>query len=427
MSEAARHSKSSHTGIPRPVRRRGEKQERSIQRRGRIADAAIEILALHGVSGLTHRLVARKANVSLAATTYYFDTKFDIVAEASKRTLQGYIDAFHRAAERFKQEPKDRARFSAFAAKLVHNAVGRDRIRALCWAEITLDAHLHRESLELTRQWFSGLADVWFEMAEASGFQQPRETARSAIDLVIGLLLVATSLGLTAEQVDAVLLGGVDPLTAWKVDRKDAALPVLPQRQSKKSLETRSRIINAAIDVLVADGPEALTYRTVATRAGITSAGPFYHFPTIDALLAAAQLRLFEDSKQRYREVAAEIGDILDAERLIDRTATVLVREATEFSGNNLASYAIWLQASRKPELRQMIWSAVSDQYRAWDRLLTPLSTGKRPIDPLLAFCIFVGMHVRILSTGSTLEDLAQVRREFARDFAALTRSTYWL
>jgi hypothetical protein len=36
------------------------------------------------------------------------------------------------------------------------------------------------------------------------------------------------------------------------------------------------------------------------------------------------------------------------------------------------------------------------------------------------------GMHVRILSTGSKLEDLAQVRRDFARDFTALTSSTYW-
>ena len=411
----------------RPVKRRGEKQERSVQRRGRIADAAIEILALHGISGLTHRLVARRANVSLAATTYYFDTKFDIVAEASRRTLQGYIDAFHRAAERFKQQPSDAARFSAFAAKLVHNAVGRDRIRSLCWAEITLDAHRHSESLELSRQWFSSLADVWFEMADASGFKEPRETARSAIDLVIGLLLVATSLGLSAEQVDAVLLGGESPLTAWKVEPVEQVLPSLTPRSSKKALATRNKIVDAAIDVLVSDGPGALTYRTVAARAGITPAGPFYHFPTIDALLGAAQLSLFEHSKQRYREVAAEIGDILDAERLIDRTAAVLVREATEFSGQNLASYAIWLQASRKPELRPMIWGAVSDQYRAWDRLLAPLSIEKRPLDALLAFCSFVGMHVRILSTGSTLEDLSQARREFARDFTALTKSAYWL
>lgn len=409
-----------------PVKRRGQKQERSLQRRGRIAGAAIEILALHGISGLTHRLVARKANVSLAATTYYFDTKFEIVAEASKLTLQGYIDAFHRAVLRFKNQPDDPALLRAFAAKLVHNAVSRDRIRALCWAEITLDAHRHPESLKLSRQWFSSLADVWLEMAEASGFEQPHEVARSAVDLVIGLLLVATSLGLSAEQVDAVLIGGKSPITAWKVDRIEHVSPKPPPRPSQKAMATRNNIIDAAIDVLVTEGPSALTYRMVATRAGITPAGPFYHFPTIDALLAAAQLRLFEESKQRYREVAFEIGEILDAERLIDRTTTVLVREATEFSGHNLASYAIWLQASRQPELRQMIWSAISDQYLAWDRLLGPLSIEKRPIDALLAFCTFVGMHVRILSTGSTLEDLAQVRREFARDFNALTSSTYW-
>jgi len=57
---------------------RGSKQERSIARRGRIAEAAIEVLATHGVAGMTHRLVAQRACVSLAATTYYYNTKFDI-------------------------------------------------------------------------------------------------------------------------------------------------------------------------------------------------------------------------------------------------------------------------------------------------------------------------------------------------------------
>lgn len=411
----------------RTAGRRGEKQERSLQRRTRITDAAIEVLALHGVSGITHRLVAQRANVSLAATTYYFDTKFDIVTEASRRTMHGYIDTFRHAAAQFNRDQPDPARFRAFAAKLLHNAVGRDRIKALCWAEITLDAHRHPESLELTKQWFAGLADVWFEMAEAAGFQQPREIARSAIDQVIGLLLVATSLGLTAAQVDAVLLEGAHPIKAWQINNVDGTPLNLPRRQSKKALETRNKIVEAAIDILVTDGPQALTYRTVAIRAGIAPAGPFYHFPTIDSLLAAAQLSLFEGSKHRYREAATQIGDILDVERLIDRTATVLVREATEFSGCNRASYAIWLQASRKPELRPMIWGAVSDQYLAWDRLLNPLSCEQRPVDALLAFCTFVGLHVRILSTGSGLEDLARVRREFARDFSALIRSEYWL
>jgi AcrR family transcriptional regulator len=411
----------------RPAKRRGEKQERSLQRKIRITDAAIEVLALHGIAGLTHRLVAQTAGVSLAATTYYFDTKFDIVAEASKRTLQGYSEAFHRAAARFKVEPGDPSRFRHFVVRLVHNAAIRDKIRALCWAEIVLDAHRHDESLQLTRQWFAELEDVWFEIAECAGVGQPDEISRSAIDVAIGLLLVTLALDLTPDQVNEILMGGGDPLEICAIAPLDKAAPIPPRRSSKKAAETREKIIRSAIDGLLADGAGAIAYRSIAARAGITAAGPFYHFPTIGGLLAAAQQRLFEDSKERYRAVAAEIGSIVDTERLIDRTATVLVREATQYRGENLASYAIWLQAARNPELRPMIWSAISDQYRAWHRLLQPLMSNPRPLDALLAFSAFVGKHVRILSTGSTLEDLALVRSEFAQDLTALASSDFWL
>lgn len=416
--------------VKRPVvpgNRRGEKQERSLQRRESITDAAIEILALYGVAGLTHRLVARSAGVALAATTYYFNGKFDIVAEASRRTLQGYSDAFHRTAARFKAQPSDPARFRSFVVRLIRNAADRDRIRALCWAEITLDAHRHRESLDLTRQWFAELDGVWFEIAQAAGVERPGEIARSAIDMVIGLLLVTMALGVTPAQVDDVLVHDGDPLTAWRINPQADLVAIPARRASRKSANTRERIILAAIDGLLTDGPGAIAYRSIASRAGITPAGPFYHFPTIEELLAAAQLRLFEDSKERYRAVAAEAGGILDAEGLVDRTTTVLVREATQYAGENLATYALWLQAARNPDLRPMIWNAVADQIVAWRRVLGMLTPQQRPIDGLLAFSTFVGKHIRILSTGSTMADLTSIRRELDRELVALLRRDFWL
>jgi AcrR family transcriptional regulator len=197
-------------------------------------------------------------------------------------------------------------------------------------------------------------------------------------------------------------------------------------RKSSKAAATREKIILAAIEALIEGGPDAVSYHAVARIAGIARAGPFYYFPTIDGLLAAAQQRLFEDSKQRYRVVAAEIGGDLDVERLIDRTSTVLLREATEFAANGLASYAIWLQAARNPELRPMVWSAIADQYVAWRRLMGVLAPAQRPVDPLLLLSLFVGKHVRILSAGSPFEDLAMIRSEFARDITGLVRSEFW-
>jgi DNA-binding transcriptional regulator YbjK len=145
------NSRNSRDEADRLERRRGTSQERSVERRSRIAQAAIEILASHGVAGVTHRLVAAKAGDSLAATTYYFDSKYDMVAEASGIVLGGYTESFRRSAARIRGEGRDANTFKQFVRRLIRNAARRDRMRTICWAEIILDAHRHQENLVLAR------------------------------------------------------------------------------------------------------------------------------------------------------------------------------------------------------------------------------------------------------------------------------------
>ena len=77
----------------RPIQRREAKQDRSIIRQRRITEGAIAAISKHGIAGLTHRSVAQEAHVSLAATTYYYQTKTDIIADASRALLTRYLDA----------------------------------------------------------------------------------------------------------------------------------------------------------------------------------------------------------------------------------------------------------------------------------------------------------------------------------------------
>lgn len=59
-------------------------------RRERLQRAVLELVREQGVAGVTHRSVARKAGVPLASTTYYFETKLDMLRSA--------FDAFTREA-----------------------------------------------------------------------------------------------------------------------------------------------------------------------------------------------------------------------------------------------------------------------------------------------------------------------------------------
>ncbi|GAA2248136.1 TetR family transcriptional regulator [Streptomyces ruber] len=57
-------------------------------RRDRIIDAALDVIAEHGVTGTTHRRVAEAAGVSLGSMTYYFDGMQHLLIEAFTRLAE---------------------------------------------------------------------------------------------------------------------------------------------------------------------------------------------------------------------------------------------------------------------------------------------------------------------------------------------------
>lgn len=413
----------------RPVRGRSAKQERSAKTRGKIAAAAVEVIADHGIAGLTHRLVADRAGVSLAATTYYFKGKFDILAEASNASMQRYSTNFERVAARSRSGFGEGQTFRDFAIKLLKNVAGIHRSGTISWAEISLDAVRHPESLVLARGWMKYLRALWTEIADAMGVRDAEEAARSGIDTTIGLIFITLALGLAERDLEAVLESGANPVTAWGHLFEHTGFPSSPEIETRgKAQDTRKRIVEAAVEVLVTDGPAAINFRQIARRIGLTAAAPGYHFSTVEKLLRHAQAELFESSKQRYRNAVSTNGQhIADLEQLVELTSVVFQREATESGRHNLATFSIWLEAARRPELRPMIWSAVADQCVAWTRILSPLSPTVTPLHGLLAQAIFAGKLIRLLSSGAATSDLVGVRREFLRDMTALVDGTFWI
>jgi AcrR family transcriptional regulator len=400
------------------------KQLRSARRQQQIIDAAIAVIAEQGLARLTHRLIAQRAGLSLAATTYHYGTKHDIVAAASQDLLSRYVATLRRFAERWRGRPGPS--FREFAWRLITNAIGRHRLETLAWCEIMLAGAREPETRRISRRWFETLLEMWSQVAKSLGAEDPRNDARSAIDVVIGIVFVILPLGLTHSQVAQVIAGGADPAVAWRP--AEAVIPIVaPAAPAAKLTATRARILEAAGALLMAEGPAAVTYRAVAAASGLTAAAPTYYFATIESLIHAAQARLFEQSKHRYREVVAGLGEpVADLERMIDVTSAVFVREATEFSLAALAGFLVRLEAARTAHLRPIVWSMVEDQHRAWSRLFALVEPQSRPIDPLLAQCLFAGKLVRQLATGAETLDLAAARGEFARDFRAMEGGSFW-
>ncbi|MBC2877220.1 MULTISPECIES: TetR/AcrR family transcriptional regulator [Streptomyces] len=61
-------------------------------RRDRIVEAAVRVVAARGLGALSHRAVAAEADVPLGSTTYHFATLDDLLVEAVRRTAREWLD-----------------------------------------------------------------------------------------------------------------------------------------------------------------------------------------------------------------------------------------------------------------------------------------------------------------------------------------------
>jgi len=71
----------------------GVKTDRGRARRTAILDAALAVVARDGTGAVTHRAVAKAARVPLAATTYYFASRDDLLLEAFRHLTAQRIAA----------------------------------------------------------------------------------------------------------------------------------------------------------------------------------------------------------------------------------------------------------------------------------------------------------------------------------------------
>lgn len=400
------------------AKRQRSAQDRATETRRRIANGAIEVLAHSGVPGLTHRAVVRACGASLAATTYHFDTKADMLAEASRMLLSGYLEAFRRLEARMAAgEEKGLRGLDDLVGRVVGNAIGRERTRSIAWCRIILHGGRSESGRTLAQDWYRQLSAIWQSIAERMEPNPKRQDANAAIDLAVGLTFLLHPLGIDAATAHDLIAGriGLAQLDAGKGGDRIAAS--LPPTNLARHAQARERIVQAAIDILVEDGPEGVSYRAVAERIGMVRSGPSYYFPSIDGLLETAQTALFDRAKARYRAgIGATVPSDFDENRLVDLTTAIFFREAMEFASENLGYYSVWLSATQNPTLRAAVLSSLLDQDRAWERRLSALPGAGAPSPgaALRPQACFVGKLIRAIVGGSDLDEMANARGDFA-------------
>lgn len=111
----------------------------------------------------------------------------------------------------------------------------------------------------------------------------------------------------------------------------------------------RELLLDAAMDVIAADGAAAVTHRAVAARAGVPPAAPGYYFGTVDDILLAALTRAGHRYEQAVEDAAAAVRS--GGEPVAELVAAVRGWADRPGDTTMAAEYELYLLAARRPEL----------------------------------------------------------------------------
>lgn len=416
------------TAMRHKDRKRVPRQSRSEDAIAKIAKAVIFLLGGEGPGALTHRRVAEVAGVSLATTTYYYASKFDLIADAQARLLNEYAGDFIRVRERHRAGEHVVASLPDLVQKLLKNALGRHRGDTLAWGEIMLDCARDDRGHALARLWFDQIETIWTELLEELGAREPAASAGLVVDAGVGLLFLAISLRLSTDQARG-LLGSrraLQSICAGIVDqyRND---PGETASLSEKSRDTCDRIINAAIAILEAQEPATLSYNAVALRAGLTNAAPAYHYSTIEELLIRAQGEVLRRMAEHQDGLLTMPSPSDEAVSPADLIATVLLRRLIEDGPSDVAGFQAWLNAARQPALRAPVARVIMKIEAEVAGFLRMAGIADHEGFAGLFTAQYLGRQIRLLATGKQTTQLARSRWEFGRTLASAEKGEHLL
>jgi len=386
-----------------------------------IADAAIRLLATGGLRAVTHRDVARTAQVSLAATTYYYSSKDEILQLASKRLLDSYTDAVRRAARDIQQGRRHEPDFRAFVRRLLWAGAGRNREVTLAWCEVMLELAREPQGQATARAWYEAFEAVLTDVAEAVGEPDPGPAIQSAIHTTAGLMLMIVALGLEPRAIADALDGVADPLVAW-APPVAAASPA--PRAGTKAERTRETILDSAVEIVASEGAAALSYRALSERTGLTASAPAYHFSSIERIVGQTLGRLLDGANARLQQTFEAGPPPGDLSAVLDRMMAYLETEAGPQRREALAAFVAWAHASRAPELRLHAWRAINEQSRMWTAALAGAGYRVRPMEALLCQAMLAGRLVRLVAIGARPDEIAASAAGLRWELEAIT--TRW-
>jgi len=164
------------------------RRARGERRRQAILDATLALVGRKGAGAITHRAVAEEAGVPLAATTYYFSSKSELVREAltyaadtdraTTTTLAAALDEVESAGE-----------LAGVLADHVTEWLGPGRAVLVSHYEISLEGARRPELAAISRAWTDRYVEVLAGPLRRLGSATPERDAWIVVTAFDGMVL----------------------------------------------------------------------------------------------------------------------------------------------------------------------------------------------------------------------------------------------
>jgi DNA-binding transcriptional regulator YbjK len=186
-------------------------------RRGLILEAALQVVGEVGPDALTHRRVAEVAGVPLAATTYWFTSKADLLAETYRLAARREIDRVEALAEEAVAAGVAPEDVAPLLSRLAAAEVAAGRTGLIAAYALWIEAARRPELRGIERGWTEAYVSAVERVLRAAGAPSPALDARILVAALDGLVLEQVAMdepGYARDVLEPALARLVDALFA---------------------------------------------------------------------------------------------------------------------------------------------------------------------------------------------------------------------
>jgi DNA-binding transcriptional regulator YbjK len=171
----------------------------------------------------------------------------------------------------------------------------------------------------------------------------------------------------------------------------------------------REQILEATLRVIGRSGREAVTHRAVAEEAGVPLGSTTYYFDSRDDLLGQALQHVARKETDRHIQLGHELRKARGSRQLADMLLDQLVFEIEDRDAY-VAEYELWLEASRRPDLREAATAWCDAVQLAVAGAMEKLGSTDPGADASLVVAAIDGLGERVLARE---DDPAEAAAEF--------------